>query len=128
MCVCESVLGETALMFRHRMRETSNPKHGSVVEMNASAHCQPVRMLTNDAPDSSPPLSSYFFSSSTVAFRLRQHTPPPPTPKPPPPPIQSLRRTWGENHGKTQSDYSPRTVIEYVTNTLRIALGNQIKK
>lgn len=45
------------------------------------------------------------------------------------PPLSNLfHRTWGENHGNTQSDYSQRTVIEYVTNTLRIALGNQIKK
>lgn len=32
-----------------------------------------------------------------------------------------------ENHRNTDLDYSRRTVIEYVTNTLRTALGNQIK-
>lgn len=31
-------------------------------------------------------------------------------------------------HTHTQTDYSPCAVIEYVTNTLSIALGNQIKK
>lgn len=110
---------ETALMFRLQMTETSNPKHGCVVQMHASVHCQPVGMLTDDAPDSSslrcsPPPPP----PPPVTFRLRQ------TPARSLTPPQNMRG----NHGSTQPDYSPRTVIEYVTNTLRIALGNQIKK
>lgn len=124
MCVCEGALGETVLMFRLQMRETSNPKHGCVLEMHASAHCQPIRMLTNDAPDSSPLLSPFFLS-----------VPPPQSlsdPERTPPPTSTAPSISSQNMGgeitETQSDYSQRTVIEYVTNTLRIALGNQIKK
>lgn len=58
-------------MFRPQMTETSNPKHGCVVQMHASVLCQPVGMLTDDAPDSSslrcsPP------PPPPVTFRLRQ--------------------------------------------------------
>lgn len=89
---------------------------------NASVHCQPVGMLTDDAPDSSP---SPFSSPSVVTFRLRQ--------TPPHPPTLLTQHTNTEHGGKknqwnTEPDYSLRAVIEYVTNTLRIALGNQIKK
>lgn len=45
----------SVLMFRLQMRETSNPEHGCVAEMHASVHCQPVGMLTDDAPQSSSP-------------------------------------------------------------------------
>lgn len=53
MCGYERVPGETVLMFRLQMTEISNPKHGCVIEMHASVRCQPVGMLTDDAPDSS---------------------------------------------------------------------------
>lgn len=51
-------------MFRLQMTETSNPKHGCVVEMHASVHCQPVGMLNDDAPDSSPFLLLLLFHHS----------------------------------------------------------------
>lgn len=108
--------GETALIFVLQMTETSNPKHGCVEEMHAFVHCRPVGMLTDDAPDSSPSLST----SLLLLYSHFQTLTDPNTPTPP--------QNMGENHGNTQLDYSLRTVIEYVTNTLRIALGNQIKK
>lgn len=96
------------------MTETSNPKHGCAVETQASGRCQPVGLLTDDTPDSS-------FLLSTHPLLLQSLRPPPP-PNPPtsPPNMEG-------NHGNTEPDYSPHTVIEYVTNTLRITLGNQIK-
>lgn len=78
-CVAERVRGETTLMFRVQMTETSNPKHGCVVEMHASVHCQPVGMLTDDAPDSSFPLSSSLHSSPLPPQSLSDSDRPPPT-------------------------------------------------
>lgn len=72
-------LGETALMFRFQMTETSNPKHGCVVAVHASVHCQPVGMLTDDAPDSSPLLLNSHFQTSTAL-----------------PHLPLLHRTWGK--------------------------------
>lgn len=111
----ESAWGETVLMFRLQMTETSNPKHGYVVEIHAFVRCQPMGTLTDDAPDSSALLF-------TPYHLLHNHFQTPTDLNPPAPP-----KNMGVNHGNTQPDYSLHTVIEYVTNTLRIALGNQIK-
>lgn len=65
------------------MTETSNPKHGCVVEMHASVHCQHVGMLTDDAPDS-PFLSSPLLSATLLL--LHSHFQNPTDPYPPIPP------------------------------------------
>lgn len=112
-CRCMGECYQTLLMFRLQMTETSNPKHGCAVETQASGRCQPVGLLTDDTPDSAFLLSP----PCLVTFRLRRNPPNPPT---------SPQNMEG-NHGNTEPDYSPHTVIEYVTNTLRITLRNQIK-
>lgn len=108
MCGGKKALGATALMFKLQMRETSNPKHGCGEKRHASVHCHLVGMLTDDAPDPLLSSSSSYFQTPTDL----------PTP--------TLKT--GENHRNTQPDYSRYAIIEYVTNTLRIALVNQIKK
>lgn len=85
------------------MTKTSNPKHGCVVVTRASVHCQAVGLLTDDAPDSS--------SSPPHAFKPRPAHP-------------------TTEHGWVVVGWiiHRRSVIEYVTNTLRMAVGNQIKR
>lgn len=114
---CENAPGEAALMLRLQMRETSNPKHGYVTELHASVHCHLVGKLTDDAPDF-PPLSSSLLLSSTVTVTVTLTDLP----------TSSAKDGEEGDHRNTEPDYSRRTVIEYVTNALRAALGNQIKK
>lgn len=90
-------------MFSVQMTKTSNPKHGCVVGTRASAHCQAAGFLTDDASDSS--------SSPPHAFRPRAAQPT----------TEHGWRRWGRVIPR-------RYFIEYVTNTLRMAVGNQIKR
>lgn len=55
-------------------------------------------------------------------------TPPPLTPPPSPLSPPPENRGTEEEIGGTEPDYSLHGVIEYVTNTVRIAVGNQIKR
>lgn len=109
MCGCLRAPGETALMLGLQMRKTSNPKHGCVAEQRASVHCHLVGMLTDDTPDSPLLSSPLLFFIGAVRATLER----------------ALRRS-AENGGKGKQNHG--SVIEYVTNTLRIARGNQIKK
>lgn len=93
------------LMFRVQMTKTSNPKHGCVVGTRASVHCQAAGLLTDDAPDSS--------SSPPHAFRPRPTHP-------------TAEHGWVE--AVVGGIIHRRYFIEYVTNTLRMAVGNQIKR
>lgn len=90
-------------MFSVQMKKTSHPKHGCVVGTRASAHCQPAGLLTDDAPHSS--------SSPPHAFRP-----------------QPAHPTAEHGVGGGGGIIHRCSVIEYVTNTLRMAVENQIKR
>ena len=85
--------GETKLKLWLQTRERNNPKHGRVVEIHASVHCQPVGMLSDDAPDpsssSSSSSSTTTTTTNTVTFRIQHPTDP----------THPLLRTWGGGGG-----------------------------
>lgn len=95
-------------MFSVQMTKTSNPKHGCAVETHASVHCQAEGSLTDGVPDSS--------SSLPHAFRARPAHP-------------TTEHGWVAAAAVVvEGIIHRRYFIEYVTNTLRMAVGNQIKR
>lgn len=72
MCVADRA---PVLTLRLQMTEISHSEHGFVGEIHASVHCQHVGMLTDDAPDSSSPLSTPPLLRRSHTFRQRRPQP-----------------------------------------------------